>query len=295
MIRSMTGFGAAAAEESGAHYAIEIRSLNNKYFKSTVRMPDELIGLEAELEAVLVRRLTRGSVLTTVRFFDSSAAAAGEINVNAVKRYLQQLLEVPGIDHGSARIDLGALLTLPGVVICSNAEQLLDRSRTMLLRLADEACDKLLAMRVREGVNIKAELHKHGDAINKHLGVIAERAPSVVEQYQQRLQQRINALLADSGTSVSPDDLIREVAVYAERSDIAEEVSRLSGHLEQFASIINASDKEPSGRTLEFLAQEMLREANTIASKCMDVEVSRRIVEVKGAIDRIKEQAQNIE
>lgn len=295
MIRSMTGFGSAAAEESGAHYAIEIRSLNNKYFKSTVRMPDELIGLEAELEAVLVRRLTRGSVLTTVRFFDSSAAAAGEINVNAVKRYLQQLLEVPGIDHGSARIDLGALLTLPGVVICSNAELLLDRSRAMLLRLADEACDKLLAMRVREGVNIKAELHKHGEAISKHLGVIAERAPSVVEQYQQRLQQRINALLADSGTSVSPDDLIREVAVYAERSDIAEEVSRLSGHLEQFASIINASDKEPSGRTLEFLAQEMLREANTIASKCMDVEVSRRIVEVKGAIDRIKEQAQNIE
>ena len=106
---------------------------------------------------------------------------------------------------------------------------------------------------------------------------------------------RSHGMLADTGTDVRDEDLIREVAIYAERSDIAEEVSRLQGHLEQFAEIIDADGGEPAGRTLGFLSQEMLREANTIGSKCLDVEISRRIVEIKSAIDRIKEQAQNVE
>jgi uncharacterized protein (TIGR00255 family) len=116
-----------------------------------------------------------------------------------------------------------------------------------------------------------------------------------VQLYQERLRQRMQALLAESGTAVQDEDLLREVAVFAERTDIAEEVARLEGHLAQFTEIIDSEDGEPSGRTLDFLSQELLREANTIASKCLDVEISRRIVEIKGAIDRIKEQAQNVE
>lgn len=295
MIRSMTGFGAASKTVAGAHYSVEVRSLNNKYFKAQIRLPDELQGLEAELDAALSHRFSRGSVLLTVRFSDSSASAAAEINTKAVERYLEQILAVQGAGHGSARIDVAALLNLPGVVVPGTGEELLGRARPVLLKLVEEACDRLMAMRVREGRVLHDELHKHCQAIRSHLEVVVQRVPITVNMYQQRLHQRINALLADTGAEVREEDLIKEVAFYAERSDVAEEVARLEGHLSQFAEIIDSANDEPSGRTLEFLSQELLREANTIGSKCLDVEISRRIVEIKGGIDRIKEQVQNVE
>lgn len=295
MIRSMTGFGVASTEADGARFVVEVRSLNSKYFKALIRLPEELAGLEAELEPALARRLTRGSVVLTVRFSDASANAAAQINTNALRRYVDELRAVAGSLDGAGRIDLGALLGLPGVVIAGTAAELLDRVRPVLLGLVDEACDRVLAMRAREGAMLHEQLHKHRRQIAERLAAIDKRAPAVVDQYQDRLRDRINALLAESGAALRDEDLIREVAVYAERSDIAEEVSRLQGHLEQFAEIIDAADQEPAGRTLDFLSQEMLREANTIASKCLDVEVSRQIVEIKGAIDRIKEQVQNVE
>jgi uncharacterized protein (TIGR00255 family) len=295
MIRSMTGFGTASAEVSGAHYAVEVRSLNSKYFKALIRLPEELQGLEAVLEPILARRLTRGSVFVAARFSDSSADAAATINASALERYLQQLLAVPGLNQGQTRIDIGALLVLPGVLVNDAMERRLEEARQVLPRLVEEACDKVLVMRAREGRTLHGDLHRHCGAIAEELRHIATRVPVVVQLFQERLRVRMNALLAESGTAVREEDLIREVAIYAERSDIAEEVSRLQGHLEQFAEIIDADDTEPAGRTLDFLSQEMLREINTIGSKCLDVEVSRRSVAVKGAIDRIKEQAQNVE
>ncbi|MHC5002099.1 MAG: YicC/YloC family endoribonuclease [Planctomycetota bacterium] len=295
MIRSMTGFGAASADKDGAHYAVEIRSVNNKFFKCSVRVPEELQGIEPELESAVARRLSRGSVMVNVRLSDSSAAAAGRINVAAVQSYLDQLLAVTGLDHAAARVDLGALLALPGVVLTEPAEERLARARAVLLRLTDEACEKVLSMRMREGKVLHEDLHKHCGRIASHLEVIAERSPIVVGLYQDRLRQRMEAMLADAATAVRDEDLLREVAIFAERSDISEEISRLQGHLEQFREIIDDSSAEPAGRTLDFLSQELLREANTIGSKCLDVEVSRRIVEIKGGIDRLKEQAQNVE
>ncbi len=295
MIRSMTGFGDASAKIDGAHYGVEIRSVNNRYYKAQVRLPDELQGLEAELDAAIGRRLGRGSVTVTIRFSDTSANAAAQINVKAVQRYLEQLLSIPGLDHESARVDIGALLNLPGIVINDTGEERLHSARAVLIGLVDEACSKLQAMRAREGQTLLADLHKHCKLIASHLEVVKVRVPITVNMYQERLRQRMQALLAESGTTVRDEDLLREVAVYAERTDIAEEVARLEGHLAQFGEIIDAEGEEPAGRTLDFLAQELLREANTIASKCLDVEISRRIVEIKGAIDRIKEQAQNVE
>jgi uncharacterized protein (TIGR00255 family) len=295
MIRSMTGFGVASTEVEGARFVVEVRSLNSKYFKAQMRLPEELQGLEAELETALAKKLSRGSVVVTVHFNDTSANAAASINAEALRRYLEQLREAVGTEMNSTRTDLGALLALPGVVMDPVGEELLDRVRPVLLDLVNEACAGVLTMRCREGSTLHGELHKHRQRIADRLAVVAERAPGVVDQYQQRLRDRINALLAESGQAVRDEDLMREVAVYAERSDIAEEVTRLQGHLEQFAEIIDAGNDDPAGRTLDFLTQEMLREANTIASKCLDVEISRHIVEIKGAIDRIKEQVQNVE
>jgi uncharacterized protein (TIGR00255 family) len=260
-----------------------------------VRLPEELQGLEAEIDAAVARRLSRGSIIVTVRFADTSANAAAQINTNAIQRYLEQLLSVRGLDHESTRVDIGALMALPGVVITDTGEEKLKSARTVLAGLVDVACDKLEAMRSREGKTLHADLHKHCRQIAAHLEVVKSRVPVTVQLYQERLRQRMQSLLAESGTAVRDEDLLREVAVYAERTDIAEEVARLEGHLAQFAEIIDADEGEPAGRTLDFLSQELLREANTIASKCLDVEISRRIVEIKGAIDRIKEQAQNVE
>jgi uncharacterized protein (TIGR00255 family) len=295
MIRSMTGFGSASTTLEGAHYAIEIRSVNNRYFKSQVRLPDELQGLEGEIESAVARRLSRGSIVVTVRFSDTSADAAAQINANAVQRYLEQLLNIPGLKHASARVDITALLALPGVVINDAQEAQLERARAVLLKLVDEACSKVLTMRQREGQTLLADFQKHCGLIEEHLAVVQQRVPVTVQMYQDRLRQRMGALLAESGHAVRDEDLMREVAVFAERSDVAEEVARLQGHLAQFEQIISSGGGDPAGRTLDFLSQELLREANTIASKCLDVEISRRIVEIKGAIDRIKEQAQNVE
>jgi uncharacterized protein (TIGR00255 family) len=292
MIRSMTGFGVASTEVDGARYVVEIRSLNSKYFKALLRLPEELQGLEGELEPLLARKLTRGSVVLTVRFSDVSADAAAQVNARALRQYLEQLHAAAGEDLD---VDMGALLTLPGVIITDTGEAVIERARPVLLQLVEEGCDRVLAMRAREGVTLHDQLHHHRRQIAGRLAVIAHRAPEVVVHYRQRLRERIDALLAETGSALRDEDLIREVAVYAERSDITEEVSRLQGHLEQFAEIIDANDEDPSGRTLDFLSQEMLREANTIASKCLDVEISREIVEVKGEIDRIKEQVQNVE
>jgi uncharacterized protein (TIGR00255 family) len=295
MIRSMTGFGSASTQVDGANYALEVRSLNNRYFKAQVRLPEELQGLEAELESALAHRLSRGSVVVVVRFSDRSADAAAQINSAALKRYLQQLLDVSDADKDASRVDLGALLALPGVVISDTGEEQVDRARPVLRQLLEEACTKLVDMREREGTMLLDDLHRYRAVIADHLSVVEERVPRIIELYQEKLRQRMQGLLAESGAAVRDEDLLREVAVFAERSDIAEEVARLGGHLTQFAEMIDASGDEPIGRTLDFIAQEMLRETNTIGSKCLDVEVSRRIVEMKGAIDRIKEQVQNVE
>lgn len=295
MIRSMTGFGLATAEDNGTHFAVELRSLNNKYYKSQLRLPEDLQGLEAELDSQLTRRLNRGSIVLTVRYSDTSAAAAAQINTAAIQAYLRQLLDVEGMRHDAARVDIGALLELPGVVVHDTGEDRLEKARPIVRKLVDDACEKLLAMRAREGATLHDELHKHRQFIGERLTKIAERAPQVVELYQQRLKQRVIALLADAEATVRDEDLIREVAIYAERSDIAEEVARLQSHLEQFTEIIDATDDEPAGRTLDFLTQEMLREANTIASKSSDSTITRLTVEIKGAIDRIREQVQNVE
>lgn len=294
MIRSMTGFGAASAEEDDARYAVEIRSVNNRFFKASLRLPNALLSLEGELEAQVGRRLVRGSVTMAVRHVDTSARAAGRINREALLAYIAQLEGVPGASAG-APLALGALLNLPGVVIDDAAEAIAARARPILVRLVDQACDRVLEMRTREGDALRRAIEQLGDDIARGLAAVRARAPEVSELYRARLIARMQQMLGELGATTREEDIVREVASYAERTDIAEEVARLEGHLEQFRSLIDPTNPEPIGRVLDFLAQEMLRESNTIASKSADVEISRRIVEIKSAVDRIKEQSQNAE
>ena len=246
MIRSMTGFGAASSEADGTHYAVEVRSLNNRYFKSMVRLPESLQGLEPELESMLARQLRRGSVVLTIRFSDTSDSAAATINTSALKQYVDQVLAIEGLSRDMVHVDLGAILSLPGVVMNGTGEELLERARPHLLKLVKQACDRALEMRNREGQTLHAELKKHCDRIASKLAIIAERSPAMIRKYEQRLRQRMTAMLAEVDGSIKEEDIIREVAIFSEKSDIAEEVSRLQGHLDQFSEIIDGNTRTGS-------------------------------------------------
>ena len=293
MIVSMTGFGDATAERNGTHYAVEIRSLNNRYFKPIIKLPETISGLEPELESMLRERLGRGSITYILKMRSDSAEAAYHINTQALKSYLQQLQQVKGLDR-LVQIDLASLVQLPGV--CQEPRDETDeieRHGPVVRELTAKAVEKLNGMRNREGEQLFKELMRHVQLIAANLKEIATRAPSVVEEYHRRLSQRVNQLLSKAELKVNEPDLIKEVAVFAERADIAEEIQRLTSHLGAFEQACR--EGEHAGRKLDFISQEMLREANTIASKANDAQIARHIVEIKGAIDRLKEQVQNVE
>jgi uncharacterized protein (TIGR00255 family) len=293
MILSMTGFGDASAERNGTHYAVEIRSLNNRYFKAVIKLPDNVSGLEPELETMLREGLGRGSITYILKMRMDSAEAAYHINTQALKAYLEQLQAVKGLDR-LVQIDLASLVQLPGV--CQEPRDDSDELAThgaTIRDLSRKAIVKLCAMRGREGESLFTDLMKHSRHIAENLKEIEKRAPYVIEDYHKRLTQRVNQLLGKAELQVNASDLLKEVAVFAERADISEEIQRLTHHLQSFEQACHTG--EHAGRKLDFISQEMLREANTIASKANDATIAGHIVEIKGAIDRLKEQVQNVE
>lgn len=297
MIHSMTGFGEASAGANGIGFSLELRSLNNKFFKLSCRLPEELSGLEAELEQALRKGVARGSFVLTMKLKVDDERAASGINENVLLTYLGHLETVRSKVHDqSVQIDLTQLLALPGVLQPAvDAEKIIEEARPVVLGLLDEALSKLKQMRIVEGVSLAEDLSKQLDVIMDRLGVIQTRAPHVVDEYHEKLSKRVEELLAKAELKVSEPDLLKEVAIFADRADISEEITRLGGHVDQFREVLAAEADEPAGRTLDFLAQEMLRESNTIGSKCNDAQISRCVVELKSAIDRIKEQVQNVE
>jgi uncharacterized protein (TIGR00255 family) len=293
MIVSMTGFGDAAAERDGTHYAVEIRSLNNRFYKSLIKLPEPVSGLEPELENMLRDKLGRGSITYVLKMRVDSAEAAYHINTDALKAYLEQLQAVKRIDR-LVQIDLASLVQLPGV--CQEPRDDTDeivRHGPVIRELSEKAIDKLIVMRQREGQSLFNDLMKHADLIRASLKEIEKRAPFVIDEYHKRLTNRVNELLGKAELQVAQTDLLKEVAVFAERADISEEIHRLTSHLDAFAQACRTG--EHAGRKLDFITQEMLREANTIASKGNDAVIATHIVEIKGAIDRLKEQVQNVE
>ena len=310
MIHSMTGFGDAVAERGGIRYSVEIKSLNNRYFKPLLKLPEAATALEAEIEPILRRGLGRGSVVLTLRMRagDDEADAAKDpakaaarrlptIDVEALRAYVGQLQQA-GLEVREPE----RLLALPGVVrpaeVPAEPEADADdpgRHRAVVLELTERAVENLQAMRRREGEMLRADLLKHTAVIRENLDAVAARAGGVASQYHDRLLARVNELLAKAELEIGKEDLAKEVAVFAERSDISEEVVRLGHHVAQFELALADDAGEAVGRRLDFVTQEMLREANTIGSKANDADIAARIVTIKGAIDRLKEQVQNVE
>jgi len=292
MILSMTGFGEAQLEEEGQAYHLDIRSVNNRYFKSSIRLPDDFGFMETPLEQLLRRRLARGAVTLRLHVRDLSASAAEDVNLAAIQHYMARLRSALTAEP-NLTIDLATLAMLPGVC---QPHELSDQQRehggALITRLAEAAIDQLLEMRAAEGAALAGDLKRNCAVIHEHLEAVRTHAPGMVEAYRDRLAARVEELIAGSNLRLAEEDLLKEVAIYAERSDVSEELSRLASHLEQFDKALASS--ESTGRKLDFIAQEMLREANTIGSKAGDAEVARHVIEIKGAIDRIKEQVQNV-
>ena len=293
MLRSMTGFGAAQAEVQGVSYAVEARSVNNRYFKLTTKLPEMWAAAESEIDKRVRRHIQRGSVVLSVRMRIPEDQAAWRVNTAALRAYLEQLAMVEINADPQMRIDLGSMLSLPGVCEPPATDELCQTTRDGLMQLVDKALDDLTAMRSREGEALREDLLGQCDVIESNLAAVRQRVPEVVKDYQQRLATRVQDLLDGGRANLDADVLAREVALFAERSDVAEEVQRLAGHVEQFRQ--SADSTEPAGRKLDFIAQEMLREANTIGSKANDAQIARAVLEIKTAVDRIKEQAANAE
>ncbi len=294
MIQSMTGFGEATVVRDGVGFSVEIRSLNNRYFKAAIKLPERFQFMEADVEKLLRKHLSRGSVSFILRVRGKNAAAAFEINRDALDSYLEQIRETKLPDGVNGTVDLASLLTLPGVCeVPELDESYREQEWELVESLAKQALKMLVEMRAAEGKALGEDLMNNCHEIRRLAGDIATQAPKVIEEYHAKLQDRVSHLLRTAKLDVDKETLLREVAVYADRCDISEETSRLESHLTQFIKLCDEGGSV--GRKLDFLAQEMLRETNTIGSKSNDATIAKDVVNIKSGIDRLKEQIQNVE
>lgn len=294
MLLSMTGFGEAHHQENGLAVTVEVRAINSRYFKLSVKSGDGHGGLESEIEGLVRKHIRRGTVQVNLWVERPRTPDDYRIDVAVLDSYRKQLEEVHSRWHVVESVSLEQLLQLPGVVNESSGKNGdLQEEWPLISRVLEESLVNLDKMRRSEGTAMKADLRMNTQTISNELEAIASRAPSVVDAYRDRLHERVTKTLEKYNVSLEPGDLIREVSLFTERSDISEEIVRMRSHLEQFDSTLELD--ESTGRKLEFLTQEMFRETNTIGSKSNDVEISRHVIEVKAAIERIREMIQNVE
>jgi uncharacterized protein YicC (UPF0701 family) len=309
VLLSMTGFGEARLQDDRWSVSVEVRTVNNRHLKLNAKLSDPYGVLEPDLERLVRETIRRGTVQLSLRVDRPKKADDYRLNCVALMSYRAQLLDLLGpltqpippdgpaqgpVEVVAPTVDLASLLSLPGIVEERKpATEDPHEDWPALSKVVSEALVRLQQARAEEGRRMAEELHSLGRSVSESLERIAGRGPEVVSSYQKRLTDRVQSLLAGHGVSVEPKDLIREVAIFAERADIAEEVVRLGAHLKQYVEVIN--EPESAGRKLEFVVQEMGRETNTIGSKANDVEISRGVVEIKGLLEKIRELIQNVE
>lgn len=294
MLNSMTGYGDAEDQLNGVTYSVEIKAVNNRYFKPRIKLPETVAFLEEDIYELLRQNITRGAIDYVLRLKNISSDMLYDINVGALKTYLSKIKEVTDTADMTAPLDVTGLLNLPGILEARSPEE--DKAKQvkeLVLGLTEQAIKQLVKMRQAEGAELRADLIKHCKAITEKLEVIESRKDVVLQEYNDKLKQRVDQLLAAAKLKLDEETLAREVAVFAERADISEEIARLLSHIKQFQDSCDSEGQ--AGRKLDFIAQEMLREANTIASKSADVEIAHNVVDIKCSIDRLKEQVQNLE
>ncbi len=292
MIKSMTGFGRATAEVNGYVISVEIKSVNHRYFEFNCRLPRQYGFAEEKLKSYINSRVSRGKVDCYLNI-DALNTEAAEVVVNntlasAYVKALAELEETYGLksDYGA-----GTISRYPDVLVVKKADEDEEQLWGYIKEVACEAVDKFIEMRSREGDKLKADVLSRADLILDNVLFIETRSPETVKEYNDKLVERVHELIGD--VSLDESRIIQEVAIYADKVAVAEETVRLRSHIEQLRSFLDS--EEPIGRKMDFLVQEINREANTIGSKASDVEIARRVVDIKAEVEKIREQIQNIE
>jgi len=294
MLLSMTGFGEARRQPDGMSVGVEIRTINNRYVKFSIRSTEGYNVLDQRVESVVREKIRRGTIQVNIRVERKKEVEDYLINADLLTAYLRQLSELEERSGSGGCVSIESLLTLPGVVVEGSSREVdAEADWPVICDTLNVALENLQKMRAEEGRKMEADLRSNCRSAKEGLEVVEKRAPIVVEAYRERLRERLEKTLSEFDVSLDAADIIREVALFGERSDISEEIVRLRSHLDQFESFIDSP--EGSGRKLDFLTQEMFREANTIGSKANDVDIARHVIEIKSSIERIREMVQNVE
>lgn len=287
----MTGFGFAEVEAEGVSIRVEIRAVNHRFLQVRLRVPIELGELEPKLEAIVRQRLSRGALNLNVNLTRLASPSAVSLDLDVAKRY-RKLLGGAAKELGlTDDVGLSKLIELPGVISQRADSDSRERDIKLIIKATETALAGLVEMREAEGARLEKDLRKHTKVIAKLRKQIRARVPKLVKEHQAALRSRVEEL--GGGLNLAETDLAREMALIADKTDVSEEISRLEAHLE---ALDDALAKGGSiGRQLDFLVQELYREANTIGSKAGDVEVAHAVVDLKTNIERIREQVQNVE
>jgi len=296
VISSMTGFGRASARLGSVGFDIEVRSVNHRHLDARVRAPQFLSSCEADLRARIQQKISRGKVdLTLAVAADSGLSARVEVDPGVAEAYGRAARELAEIDAVEGSLSLDTLIGLPGVARLTEPELPHDELLEVLLGGVDEALDALVAMRNSEGRAIERDLLARLDRVEALTKSIEERSRLVGDAVRDRLRKRTEQLQLETGL-LDEARLHQEIVLAADRLDVTEEIVRLRSHIEQFGEIVQSAGVDaPVGRRLEFLLQEFVRETNTIGSKGSDAPIAHDVVELKAELERIREQALNVE
>ncbi|MEE9558596.1 MAG: YicC/YloC family endoribonuclease [Candidatus Brocadiales bacterium] len=292
----MTGFGRSEEKEGNVALTVEVRSVNNRFLKLSSRMPEQLLPHQERFEKILKDKLSRGSVHLDIAYKSAEEAPGFQINLETLKGYYRSMKELSEEMGPEGDVPLAALFSLPGICERTKAPEndiVVEELVPGVEGLISSALDELIGMRTQEGRALEGEITGSLERIIKLLELPEKQASEVVSGYRNRLKKRVSNLLKGVDVELSDNDLAREVAFFAERSDITEEIARLKSHISQMKEAINGD--APSGRRQEFLVQEMFREANTMASKVADGDMLRSVIDIKMEIEKIKEQVFNVE
>lgn len=297
MLLSMTGFGEGRANAADFAAAVDVRSVNNRHLKVTVRGADPYPQMEAEFEKLARQTVRRGTLMVRVHVDRAAVATAAKLNVPVLAGYLRQIADActaAGTPELAASAAAG-VLTLPGVAADAPWGNDAVEGEWPLVRDAfAQALGRLDAARKTEGAAMGEELSALRRSFASRLADVKRLLPGVVSSYRERLLDRVRPVVAESGVSLTADQVLREVALFADRTDVTEEVARLAAHLDQFDALLKGSE-DGAGRRLEFVVQEMGRETNTLGSKAGDVAISRHVVELKAVLEKMRELIQNVE
>ncbi len=291
-MNSMTGFGRAEMHKKDYRLQVELSSVNGRFLECIFRMPRVLAGVESKARELIAKYISRGKITITVNLEESAATVgAAGIDPDIAEAYFRNLRRLKRKLNLSGQIEIGHVIAHPELLM--NPEKGLDEERLWpdLQRLLKKALGELVKMRASEGRNLRQDMKKRLAEALKLVSAIEKQAPTNVKEYKARLFKRINELAR--GIDVDGQRLAEEVTIYADRADVTEECTRLRSHVDLFSSTL--SDKDDIGKRLNFILQEMGREANTIGSKSIDPRTSRHAIALKEEVEKLREQAQNIE